>query len=256
MKTIHRILILPLLVLSLFSCTKSETPHAEKIELTDARADVPGEQGNVRVVLSNTNFQPVFAVIQIVPGGDLTGPVLYEQVINVNPVEIEPATEVYFSVPPGTYYAVRVIDTYGQVYYSAAATAANYLTFVNFHGQLSGPATIKYQPPIIPIPETPDDSTSHPAIPGLTTVLKVNVSRFQSTANPITLIELFSEGGTSLQKRMLLGLDTSGSFIYKPEAKFNVAPGTVFRIGCRSSTGMVIYSSVKTKQDYEELVTI
>lgn len=256
MKPRYLLFVFPFLLFSIFSCKKSESPSVsvESIAPPDKISGTydPLHPVNVRVTLSNTNWQPVFAAIQILPAGQVSAVPLQEIIINIHDVEVKPLTEVSFSLDPGTDYMVCVISNSGERYYGPNITASYDLITTSFNGQINAPGIITYDPsnPTIPPPTnppTPDDSTSFPPVPGLTYPFTVVVPDFIGGSKPIEVQLWAASGGiTPLQTRILLKhvIYENGSlgWRYDKEARFNLAQGVNFTISVRSEDGAQIHS--------------
>ena len=255
MKPKYLLFVLPLLLSSIFSCKKYDTSlqsnTSETIKPTGLKADTYDWDHpiNIRVTLSNTNWQPVFAAIQILPASQPGALPLKEQLININDVELQPVTEVFFALDIGTAYMVKVTDTYGQVYYGPDITASRDLISTSFNGQINAPAIIKYEPsnPTIPPPNppTPDDSSSHPPIPGVTTPFTVRVPALIEGALTAEVRIMSVSSQIPLQTRVLshyVIYNGVPALKYDREATFNLEPGVVFSIAIRSENGAQLNS--------------
>lgn len=243
--------VIPLLLLSLFSCKKpdvSTSAPGEKVKLTGTRADTPDplHPVNVRVTFSNTNWEPVFAAIQILPGGQPNAMPLDEKIVNLNDIEPDPVKEVFFSVDPGTYYTVRVISTSGEHYYGLDIMADYALVTTSFNGQIVAPGIAKYvpNPPQLPPPPN-DDRNSFPPIPNVTYPFSVYATSMIEGSLPyeVQLVSYFT--GPAIQTRSLRYY-ANGSWHFTSLAEFNLPAGYDFYVKVVGENGGVVFSGLRT----------
>ena len=258
MKPKYFLFVLPLLFLNIFSCKKSDSEPVKTIKPPGIRADTydPLHPINVRVTLSNTSSQPVFAVIQIIPGGQYSAAPLDEKIININDVELDPINEVFFSVLPGTYYTVRVISTYGEHYYGLDIMAGYDLVTTSFNGQIVAPGITQYvpDPPLPPIPPN-DDRNLYPPVPNVTYPFTVNAYSMIEGGLPYEVQLVADFTGFALQTRSLRYY-ANGSYHFTPEAVFNLPPGFNFYFKVVSETGGVLFSGVQTSLDAPQHISL
>lgn len=245
MKPTAYLFFIPLLFFSIFSCKKSDDALARvKPKTVMGIDDTPD---NIRVFVQNLPGNEPYIRIMLL-ANDEFGPEIESR-------WIVPSTGVsallFFTLPAGTPYCLKVYDNTGVVTYTTPTVASSSPDTYFFPVPAPGtPPVLPPVSPVLPPPSTPiPDPAPEPGKAPFT--LTVHSWSGQEVVEAAIVPNVF---GTPLEVKPLV-YDSAGVRKYKKEVTFNITPGTTFIVRLRDDNGSIVYGPTMIKTNAPEFYT-